>query len=222
MLVTGLMAGLTLLQPDLGTAIVMGAVAVLLLIAAKARWRHISLVCVVGALALAVLVAGEAYRRRRMLAFLNPWQDPQGVGFQIVQSYIAIASGGIVGHGIGSSMQKLFFLPGAHTDFIFAILGEELGLLGATAILGLFGLFVLCGVRMAVFVEDRFSKYLICGCVGLIGLEALINMAVVTGLMPTKGLPLPLVSYGGTAMVSNCLACALIFQASRRRVAIWE
>jgi cell division protein FtsW len=222
MMVTGLLAGLTLLQPDLGAATVMGVVALLLLIAAKARWRHISLVCVVGLVALAVLVAGEAYRRRRMLAFLDPWQDPQGAGFQIVQSYIALASGGLVGQGIGSSMQKLFFLPGAHTDFIFAIIGEELGLLGTTAILGLFGLFVLCGLRMAVSVEDRFSKYLICGCVGLIAIEALINTAVVTGLMPTKGLPLPLVSYGGTAMVSNCLACALILQASRRRVAIWE
>lgn len=221
MLITGLMAGLTLLQPDLGTAIVMGAVAMVLLIAAKARWRHLGLASLLGMVALVALVAGEAYRRRRMLAFLNPWQDPQGVGFQILQSYIALASGGLLGHGIGSSMQKLFFLPGAHTDFIFAIIGEELGLIGTTAVLGLFGLFVLCGLRLAVSVEDRFSKYLICGCVGLIGVEALINMAVVTGLMPTKGLPLPLVSYGGTAMVSNLLACALILQASRRRVSTW-
>ncbi|MBI3325038.1 MAG: putative lipid II flippase FtsW [Candidatus Omnitrophica bacterium] len=222
MLITALMAGLTLLQPDLGTAIVMGAVALLLLVAAKARWRHIGLVCVVGALALAVLVCGQAYRRRRMLAFLHPWEDPQGVGFQIVQSYIAMGSGGLVGRGIGASLQKLFFLPDAHTDFIFAVIGEELGLLGTTAVIGLYGLFALSGLRMAVSVEDRFSKYLICGCVGLIGVEALINMAVVTGLMPTKGLPLPLVSYGGTAMVSNCLACALILQASRRRVSVRE
>lgn len=216
-LVTGIMAGLVLLQPDLGTAIVMGAVAVLLLVIAKARWRHVGILVALGAVALIVLIGGEEYRRRRMLAFLNPWQDPAGVGFQILQSYLAFANGGLVGQGIGASVQKLFYLPGSHTDFIFAIVAEELGLLGTTALLGLFALFVSCGIRMALAVEDPFSKYLICGCVGLVGLEAIVNIAVATGLLPTKGLPLPLVSYGGTAMVSNLLACALIFHASQRR-----
>ena len=215
-LATGVTAGLVLLQPDLGTAIVMGAVAMLLLMMAKARRRHVGLLMVLGAVALAVLIGAEGYRRRRMLAFLNPWQDPAGVGFQILQSYLAFANGGLTGGGIGASMQKLFYLPGAHTDFIFSIVAEELGLIGTTAVLALFALFVGCGIRMAFNVEDPFNKYLICGCVGLVGLDAIINVAVVTGLLPTKGLPMPLVSYGGTAMVSNLLACALILHASRR------
>ncbi len=216
-LATGIAAGLVLLQPDLGTAIVMGAVAMLLLMMAKARWRHVGVLMVVGAVALAVLIGAEGYRRRRMLAFLNPWQDPVGVGFQILQSYLAFANGGLTGVGIGASMQKLFYLPGAHTDFIFSIVAEELGLIGTTGVLALFALFVSCGIRMALGVEDPFNKYLICGCVGLVGLEAIINVAVVTGLLPTKGLPMPLVSYGGTAIVSNLLACALILHASRPR-----
>ena len=216
LMVAGFMACLVLVQPDLGNAIVMGAVTVMLLVAAKARWKHIGWTLLVGALALGVLIAGAEYRRRRMLAFLDPWQDPQGAGFQILQSYLAMAGGGVVGQGLGASMQKLFFLPGAHTDFIFAIVGEELGLLGTTALLALFALFIGCGMRMACDAEDAFSKYLVCGCVGLIGFEACVHIAVVIGLLPTKGLPLPLVSYGGTSMVSNLLACALIFQGSRR------
>ena len=219
-LVTGGLAGLVLLQPDLGTAIVMASVLLLLLVVAKARWQHLQIVLVIGLIALVVLVAGVDYRRRRILAFLHPEQDPLGAGFQILQSYMALADGGIIGQGIGASMQKLFYLPGAHTDFIFAIMGEELGLIGTTAIIGLFGLLVACGLRMAHGMEDLFQKYLICGCVGLIGSEALVNMAVVTGLLPTKGLPLPLVSYGGTSMVGNLVACALIFHASRRRPAV--
>ena len=216
LVVTGVMAGLVLLQPDLGTAVVMGSLALLLLVIAKARWRHLGIILTICAVALGVLIGGQEYRRQRMLAFLHPGQDPQGAGFQILQSYLALAGGGVIGQGLGASMQKLFFLPGAHTDFIFAIIGEELGLLGTTALLGLFALFICCGIRMALAVEDRFDKYLICGCVGLIGFEAVVHMAVVTGLMPTKGLPLPLVSYGGTAMVSNLLACALIFRGSRQ------
>jgi len=216
-LITGLMAALIVFQPDLGTAIVMGTVAILLLVIAKARGKHLASVLAVCGLVLVVLMLGEEYRRRRLLAFLNPWQDPRGAGFQIVQSYLALGRGGLVGQGIGESMQKLFYLPGAHTDFIFAIIGEELGLIGTTALLGLFALFVSCGIRLALMVEDPFRKYLICGCVGLLGLEAIVHMAVATGLLPTKGLPLPLVSYGGTSMVTNLLACALIFHASRHK-----
>ncbi len=215
LLVTGLMAGLVLIQPDLGTTIVMGAVAVLLLCVAKARGAHLAAVVGVAAVVLVMLIAGEEYRRRRILAFLDPWGDPQGGGYQILQSYFALASGGLAGHGIGASMQKLFFLPSAHTDFIFAIIGEELGLIGTTAVLGLLALFVTCGFRIAIAAHDLFSKYLVCGLVGMIGMEAMVNVAVVTGLLPTKGLPLPLISYGGSSMVMNLVACALIFQASK-------
>lgn len=215
LLATGLTAGLVLIQPDLGTAIAMGAVSLLLLSVAKARWQHLAIVAAVAAVALVVLIAGAEYRRRRILAFLDPWQDPRGSGYQILQSYFAMASGGAVGLGVGASLQKLFYLPSAHTDFIFAIIGEELGLVGTTAVISLFALFLACGFRIAMGIQDLFSKYLVCGLVGMISLEAVINMAVVIGLLPTKGLPLPLVSYGGSSMVMNLLACALIFQASR-------
>ena len=222
LLITGVMAGLVLLQPDLGTAIVMGMVVMLLLIVAKARWGHVGATLLGGVVVLAVLIAGAEYRRRRLLAFLDPWQDPLGAGFQILQSYLALGHGGWLGQGLGASMQKLYYLPGGHTDFIFAILGEELGLLGTSAVIGLYALFVGCGIRMALGVHELFAKYLICGCVGLIALEAMVHMAVVTGVLPTKGLPLPLVSYGGTSIVGNLIACALIVNASRRTVASSE
>jgi cell division protein FtsW len=215
LLATGLVAGMVLLQPDLGTAIAMGTVALLLLGVAKARWQHLGAIMAVACVVLVFLVAGEEYRRRRILTFLDPWQDPQGSGYQILQSYYALASGGLLGTGLGGSFQKLFYLPSAHTDFIFAILGEELGLVGTTAVIGLFALFVTCGFRIAMAANDLFSKYLVCGLVGMLGLEAMVNIAVVTGLLPTKGLPLPFISYGGTSMVTNLIACAAMFHASR-------
>lgn len=215
LLATGVMAGLVLVQPDLGTTVAMGAVALLLLVVARARWQHLAAVVGLAAVVLVFLIAGEEYRRRRILAFLNPWGDPLGSGYQVIQSYLSLASGGLLGVGVGGSLQKLFFLPNAHTDFIFAIIGEELGLVGTTAIISLFALFLACGFRIAVAAHDPFSKYLVCGLVGMIGLEAVINIAVVTGLLPTKGLPLPLISYGGSSMVINLIACALIFQASQ-------
>ena len=188
LLATGFVAGTVLIQPDLGTAIAMGSVALLLLGVAKARWQHLVGIIALAVVVLGFLIGGEEYRRRRILAFLNPWQDPQGIGYQILQSYYALASGGFLGVGVGASIQKLFYLPSAHTDFIFAIIGEELGLVGTSAVIGLFALFVTCGFRIAMATQDLFSKYLICGLVGMLGLEALVNMAVVTGLMPTKGL----------------------------------
>ena len=215
LVVTGATSVLVLIQPDLGTTIAMGTVALLLLCVAKARWQHLAVVMALAAVVLVVLIAGEEYRRRRILAFLDPWHDPRGSGYQILQSYFAMASGGLVGVGVGGSLQRLFFLPSAHTDFIFAIIGEELGLVGTTAVIALFGLFLLCGFRIALAAQDLFSKYLVCGLVGMIGLEAMVNIGVVTGLLPTKGLPLPLVSYGGSAMIMNLIACGLIFRASK-------
>ena len=215
LLSTGLMAGLVLIQPDLGTTIVMGAVSLLLLGIGRARWQHLAVIVSLALAVLVFLIAGEEYRRRRILAFLDPWADPRGGGYQILQSYFALASGGLTGLGVGASLQKLYFLPSAHTDFIFAIIGEELGLIGTTAVIGLLVLFLICGFRIAVATHDLFSKYLVCGLVAMIGLEAMVNIAVVTGLLPTKGLPLPFISYGGSSMMINLVACALIFQASR-------
>ena len=215
LIVTAVSAGLVLAQPDLGTAVIMGAVAFLLLFVARARWRHLAVALAVAVVAVGVLIMVAEYRFQRLVGFLDPWSDPQGSGYQILQSYFALANGGLVGSGLGGSLQKLFYLPSAHTDFIFAIIGEELGLVGTTAIMALFALLFTCALRMATMAQDVFSKYLMCGLVGLLGLEAVVNMAVVTGLLPTKGLPLPLVSYGGTSMVMNLVACALIVQASR-------
>ena len=215
LMATGLAAGIVLIQPDLGTAVAMGLVALLLLGVAKARWQHLVGVVVLAVVALVVLIASAEYRRRRILAYLDPWHDPLGVGYQILQSYFALAGGGLIGEGIGASLQKLFYLPSAHTDFIFAIIGEELGLIGSTLVLGLFGLFMTIGFRIAVAAQDLFSKYLVCGLVGMIGFQAVVNMAVVIGLLPTKGLPLPFISYGGSSMVMNLVACALVFQASK-------
>jgi len=215
LIATGLAAGLTLLQPDLGTAVSMGAVTLLLLVIAKARWSHLIGVAGLAVLAVAVLVLGTEYRRQRMLAYLDPWSDPQGRGYQIVQSYLALASGGLLGQGLGGSIQKLFYLPSAHTDFLFAILGDELGLIGTTAVILLFALLTICGFRLAMLTHDPFGKFLICGLVGMLALKAIINIAVVTGMVPTKGLPLPFLSYGGTAMIMHLVACGLILHASR-------
>jgi len=215
LVVSGLAAGLVLIQPDLGTALVMVCVCLLMLAVANADARHLLVLVAVGMIGLVVLIAAAEYRRRRMLAFLDPWQDPQGIGYQIIQSYCALARGGWVGVGIGASLQKLFYLPSAHTDFVFAIIAEELGLFGSAAVLTLFTLFVACGLRLAMLTDDLFGKYLVCGIVGMLGFEAMINVGVVTGMLPTKGLPLPFISYGGTSMVMNLIACALVFQASR-------
>ena len=215
LIATGAAAGLVLIQPDLGTTVAIGAVAWLLLIIAKARWPHVAGVAAVAGVAVAVLIAGASYRRRRLLAFLNPWEDPLGAGYQIIQSYLALAGGGVFGEGIGGSLQKLFFLPNAHTDFIFAIIGEELGLLGTSAVMALCALWVVCGFRIAMAATEPFGKYLVCGLVGMVALEVMVNIAVVTGLLPTKGLPLPLISYGGSSMVINLIACALILRVSR-------
>ena len=213
--IAGLAALLTLMQPDLGTALVMVSVTFILLAVANADRKQLLGLGILGVAALVVLIGSAEYRRRRMLAFLDPWQDPHGIGYQIIQSYCALARGGVWGVGLGSSWQKLFYLPSAHTDFIFAILGEELGWIGTSAVIGLFGLLVTCGFRLAMLAQNAFSKYVLCGIVGMLGLEAVINIGVVTGMLPTKGLPLPFISYGGTSMVINLLAAALIFQASR-------
>lgn len=215
LVVTALAGALCLMQPDLGTAVVMGSVTLLLLAIANAKWQHLLGLVVLGVIAAVVLIFSAEYRMRRVFAFMDPWQDPRGSGYQIIQSYCAFALGGWTGLGLGASLQKLFYLPSAHTDFIFSIIGEELGVLGTAAVILLFGLFMICGFRLAMLAEDPFSKYLICGLVGMLSLEAMINMAVATGLMPTKGLPLPFISYGGSSMLFNLIACALIFHASR-------
>jgi cell division protein FtsW len=157
----------------------------------------------------------EPYRLRRVTSFLDPWKDPQGSGFQLVQSFIAFGSGGITGVGIGGSKQKLSYLPESHTDFIFSIIGEEFGFIGVSIIIALFLLIFIRGISIANKTKDRFAYYLAVGLSLMISLQALINFAVATGLVPTKGLPLPFISYGGSSLLVNLAAIGILLNISR-------
>ena len=215
MIILGVSVGLILLEPDLGTAVAISIVAVMMLFVAGMKLGHLVPMIVGSVPVLLVLILHKAYRMRRILAFIDPWKDPQGVGFQIIQSYIALGSGGILGVGLGQSRQKLLYLPGCHTDFIFSIIGEELGLIGAGAVIILFILFIWIGFRIALRARDLFGHLAALGIVSMIALEAIINIAVATGSMPTKGLPLPFISYGGSSLVFDMIGVALLLNIAK-------
>jgi cell division protein FtsW len=217
LIIGGIFLGLILLEPDLGTALILGLVLFLMLFVAGAKFSHLSLTGLAALPVLALFVIGAEYRLRRLIAFLDPWKDASNSGFQIIQSYIAFGSGQFWGLGLGQSRQKLFYLPEAHTDFIFSVIGEELGLLGALIVLALFGFIILRGLRLALRIDEPFAQYLAFGLTSLLGLQALIHMGVVMGLMPTKGLVLPFISYGGSAMVMNLTEAGILLSLSRRR-----
>lgn len=160
------------------------------------------------------LIMQVDYRRRRIMAFLDPWDDPFDTGFQIIQSLVAFGKGGVVGQGLGIGEQKLFYLPEAHTDFIYSVIGEELGLVGALIVAAMFLLLVLCGFRIAVNCQDQFGRNLAFGLSVLLGLEAFVNLAVCLGLLPTKGLALPFISYGGTCLVASMVAVGILLNIS--------
>ncbi|MFH1361327.1 MAG: putative lipid II flippase FtsW [bacterium] len=210
----GLVLGVIILQPDLGTAIAIAGTSFVMLFAANARLAHLSLLGGVGVTLIAVLSVTSPYRLRRMVAFLDPWKDPQGSGFHIIQSLLAVGSGGFSGLGLGASKQKFFYLPQQFTDFIFAILCEELGLLGGVAVLILFIIFVVRGFRIAMNAPDSFSLLLATGLVAWLAIQALMNIMVVLGLLPTTGIPLPFISYGGTATIMNLLAVGILINIS--------
>lgn len=211
------LSGLVLLEPDLGTVVVMGLVAVTLLFLAGARIKHLALLSLCALPAVAALIFGSSYRRQRLMTFLSPWKDASDAGFQITQSFLAFGSGGPFGVGLGEGKQKLFFLPEAHTDFVLALIGEELGLVGSVTIVLLFGLFVLKGFQIAGRARNQFGRHLAMGITMLIGMQALVNAGVVTGLLPTKGLTLPFVSYGGSSLVANLLGVGILLSISRDR-----
>lgn len=207
---------LLLLQPDLGSALTLGAVAMIMLLAAGTRLTYLFSAAILTLPFLYFMIMNVDYRRRRILAFLNPWDDPTGSGFQIIQSWIAFGSGGLVGKGLGEGKQKLFYLPEAHTDFIFSVVGEELGFIGVGVVMILFMVFVCRGVHTAVCVENDFLRFLAFGLTLLIGLAAFINIAVVMGMVPTKGMALPFISYGGTSLVTSLFAVGLLLNISRQ------
>lgn len=196
----GIMVGLVLRQPDLGTAVEMGLVAFIILFIAGVKFQYLATLGLSAMPFLYIFIFSTPYRRNRILSFINPWKDPEGIGFQIVQSFLALGSGGVFGVGLGQSRQKLFYLPAAHTDFVFSIIGEELGILGTLLILFLFIAILWFGAHICLKALDLFGHFLALGIVSLISLQAIINIGVVTGSFPTKGLPLPFISYGGSSM----------------------
>ncbi|MCX5859017.1 MAG: putative lipid II flippase FtsW [Proteobacteria bacterium] len=207
----GGLAFLILLEPDFGSAVMIGILLLLLWIIAGVSLKY---VLGLGLLALPVLVGlvvfGHGYRMRRVLVFLDPWSDPEGSGFQIIQSFVAFAHGGFFGQGLGEGSQKLFFLPEAHTDFIFSVIGEELGFLGVIALLLLYLVFTQRGIRIALKAPDLFASLLAFGIVIMVSFQALLNMGVVLGVLPTKGLTLPFISYGGTSLVINLIGVGIL------------
>lgn len=217
LIIIGVLAGLVLLEPDLGTVVVMGLVTIGLLFLGGAKITHlVSLgLCAIPAGLVAVL--SSSYRRQRLMTFLAPWKDPSDAGFQITQSFLAFGSGGPFGVGLGEGKQKLFFLPEAHTDFVLALVGEELGLAGTGTVILLFVVFVWRGFQIAARARVPFGRYLGMGITLLIGIQALVNAAVVTGLLPTKGLTLPFVSYGGSSLVVSFVAVGMLLSISRDR-----
>jgi cell division protein FtsW len=214
--VLGVIALLILAEPDFGTATTIVAVAAAMIFAAGIAWRFIALFAMTLIPAAGALAWSAAYRRDRLFTFLNPEADPLGKGFQAMQSLIAIGTGGFSGLGIGNGRQKLFFLPEPHTDFIFSIIGEELGFVGAFALLGAFAFLVWRGFLIARNSQHRFEFYAALGFTLLIAIQALINVSVALCLLPTKGLPLPLVSYGGSSLIASMIAVGVLLNLSQQ------
>jgi len=213
--VLGVIVFFILLQPDLGSSVALGAVVFLMLFVAGVPWKYLVSLLIVSVPMLVFLIMSQPYRRLRVLAFLNPWLDPRGSGFQIIQSQVALGSGGIFGVGLGHSRQKLFYLPAAHTDFIFSIIGEELGLLGTVGVIALFAIFIYNGLRLIKNTPERFGCFFALGLVAMISFKAVVNIGVSCGLLPTKGLPLPFISYGGTSLIFDMLSVGLLLNISR-------
>ena len=213
-IVTGIYLFLVLLQPDFGTVVLIATTVLLMLYVGGGRPVHIATSLVGVGIIGGLLIASHTYRVRRMLAFLNPWDDPQNSGFQIIQSFIALGTGGWFGRGLGESLQKRLFLPDAHTDFIFAIIGEELGFLWICILIIIFVVFIWRGYWIAWNALDGFGKHLAFGSTTIISLQIILNIFVVVGLLPTKGLPLPFISYGGTSLVVAMFLTGLLLNIS--------
>lgn len=216
-IILGMSILFVLVQPDLGSALVLAAVGFILCFVSGVKVKYLSGLILAGFPLIYALISGVGYRKRRMLAFLDPWADPQGAGFQIIQSFLALGNGGLFGTGLGRSRQKLFYLPQSHTDFIFSIIGEELGFIGAGLVVLLFAAFTILAVRIAFTAREPFGRFLAVGVLSMISLSSLINMGVCIGALPTKGLPLPFLSYGGTALLANLFGVGILLNISKNR-----
>ncbi|MBI5055971.1 MAG: putative lipid II flippase FtsW [Nitrospirae bacterium] len=210
-----LFQGIIIIQPDFGAVMSLGILTMGLLLIGGVRLSYIGAMALLSLPAIFIAVTSSSYRMKRIMSFTDPWKDSLGSGFQLVQSFIAFGNGGLTGLGLGGSKQKLYFLPEVHTDFIFSLIGEELGMIGAVSVLLLFLYFFLKGVKVANKTNDSFSYFLTLGLTMMIGVQVIINFAVTTGLMPTKGLPLPFISYGGSSLLINLAAIGILINISR-------
>jgi cell division protein FtsW len=215
-LVAGASGALIVAEPDFGTALALGLIVAAVLFAAGLRFHYFVLAALSALPGIYWLVFHSSYRTNRVLAFLNPYADPLGKGFQIIQSYIAVGTGGISGVGLMEGKQKLFYLPEPQTDFIFAVVGEELGFIGAMVIIALFAVILWRGLRASSACGDEFGRMLAIGLTVLVVGQALVNMSVVLGLLPTKGIPLPLISYGGSSLLVSLLAVGILLNISQQ------
>jgi cell division protein FtsW len=214
--IVAVVAGLGLLQRDLGTTMILCSTVFVMLFVAGVSLRYLFTGGLVGALGVAVLIFGEAYRRTRFFqAWLDPWADPKSSGYQLIQGLIAIGSGGWFGTGLGTSRAKWDFLPNAHSDFIFAVIGEELGLIGALVVLAAFVVLIVAGIRIAIHAKATFERLLAAGVIAWIGIQAIVNLGAVTGLLPITGVPLPLVSFGGSALVVTLAGIGVLASVAR-------
>jgi cell division protein FtsW len=218
LIVGGAFISLVLLQPDFGTAVMLAVVLYMMLFIGGTKIPHLLATGLLALPVLAYMMINAEYRLRRILTFMDPWREASTSGFQIIQSLIAFGSGQFWGRGLGEGRQKLFYLPEAHTDFVYSVIGEELGLIGAWTVLALFAVVIARGLRLAAIIEEPFEQYLAFGLTALLGLQALIHMGVVMGIMPAKGLVLPFISYGGSAMVINLMEAGTLLGLSRRRL----
>ncbi|WP_240507991.1 stage V sporulation protein E [Virgibacillus indicus] len=206
--------GLIMLQPDLGTGMVLVMTCMVMIFVSGARLTHFFGLAAVGLAGFVFLIISAPYRISRITAFLNPWEDPLGDGFQIIQSLYAIGPGGLLGLGLGDSLQKYFYLPEPQTDFIFAILGEELGFIGGTFVIGLFFLLFWRGIRIALEAPDQFGRFLALGIVSMVAIQVMINISVVIGLIPVTGITLPFLSYGGSSLTLALCSVGILLNIS--------
>jgi len=214
-IVTGALTVLIVAEPDYGTAVCLLVIVAAMVFAAGLNYRYIVGLAAMALPVLAFVLWSAPYRRARLLAFLNPWDDPLGDGFQIIQSLIAVGTGGVFGRGLMGGVQKLFYLPEPHTDFIYSVIGEELGLVGATTILLCFAVITWRGLRTAVRAPDRFGALLAVGLTTMVAFQAFVNISVVLGLMPTKGIPLPFVSAGGSSLLISTMGMGVLLNVSQ-------